>query len=134
MGMTRIASVLAMAALLSVGCKTTEAPDFIELHRSEGWRVAVHPQEFSSVRVSADIWADYKSYVASLSPEERREAFETRTRLLEDGTGRHAIEIGIPVSAGVSGVFWWDHVLVYDTNNKRIETLKYKRGRADWWI
>lgn len=131
--MTRIASILAMAALLSVGCSTTRAPGFIERHPSEGWRVALPPQEFSSVHVNADIVADYESYLASLSPEERREAFETRMRLLEDGTGRHAIEISIPVS-GLWGGFWWDHVLVYDVNNKRIETLKYERGRADWWI
>ena len=128
MGMTRIASVLAMTVLLSVGCDTTHAP-FLERHRSEGWRVALHTQEFSSVHVNADIVADYESYIASLSPEERREAFETRMRLLEDETGRHAVEISIPV-AGFWSAIWWEHVLVYDTNNKRIETLKYRSGRS----
>lgn len=130
-GMTRIASVLAIAALLSVGCSTAQAPGFIERHPSEGWRVALHPQEFSSVHVNADIVADYKSYIASLPPP--RSQAESRMRLLEDGTGRLAIEFSIPV-AGFWSAIWWDHVLVYDTNNKRIETLKYRRGRADWWI
>lgn len=121
-------SMCAMAALLWVGCDTTHAP-FMERHRGEGWRVALNPQEFSSTRLHAAVVADYKSYIASLSPEEQREAFETRMRLLEDGAGRQAVEISIPV-AGLWSAIWWEHVLVYDTSHKRIETLKYESGRS----
>ena len=117
-----------MAALLWVGCDTTHDP-FMERHRAEGWRVALNPQEFKSNRVPTAIVADYKSYIASLSPEEQREASEKRMWLLEDGAGGQAIEISIPLPGLVSAV-WWDHIFVYDSNNKRIKTLKYKSGHS----
>lgn len=117
-----------MATLLWVGCDTTHAP-FMERHRGEGWRVALNPQEFSSNRVHTAIVADYKNYIATLSPEEQREAFETRMRLLEDRAGGQAIEISIPV-AGFWSAIWWEHTLVYDPSHKRLKTLKYKSGRS----
>jgi hypothetical protein len=117
-----------VAALLWVGCDTTHDP-FIERHGSEGWRVRIDPQHFSPTLLNQAMVADYKSYIASLSPEEQREASQTRTRLLEDGTGKQAVVIGIPL-AGFWSSIWWDHILIYDTNNTRIGTLKYKSGRS----
>ena len=120
--------VIAVAALLWVGCDTTHAP-FIERHGAEGWRVRLGPQHFSPALLNQALVPDYKSYIASLSAEEQREAFPTRTRLLEDGTGKQAIEMSIPVPGFWSSI-WWDHILVYDTNNTRIRTLKYRSGRS----
>jgi len=126
MSITRFLSVLAMAALLSVGCDTTHSP-FLERHTSEGWRVSLDYQHFSPNRLDSAITDDYRSYIKNLSREERLNAFENNIRLLEDGTGKHAIEISIPL-AGFWSAVWWEHTLVYDTNNKRIKTMKYRSG------
>jgi ligand-binding SRPBCC domain-containing protein len=42
----------------------------------------------------------------------------------ENSAGQHAVKIETPVN----GVYW-EHVLIYDQNNKRIKTLKYFGGR-----
>ncbi len=41
----------------------------------------------------------------------------------EDGTGQHAVKITISVNHAV-----WEHILIYDKDNKRIKTIKYRSG------
>jgi len=136
MSITPFVSVCAMAALLSVGCNTVHSP-FIERHTSEGWRVCgLSPSDphywtdpHFGWNLDKAITEDYRSYIQNLSREERLNAYDSNIRLLEDGTGKHAITISIPLSGWWASV-WWEHVLVYDTNNMRIKTLKYKSGHS----
>jgi hypothetical protein len=64
---------------------------------------------------------DYQDYIQKLSPEERNSA--GYTQYFEDGTGQHAIKI----TRGINGTVW-EHVLIYDKNDKRIKTIKYTSG------
>ncbi len=44
---------------------------------------------------------------------------------LEDGKGQHAVDIEM---SGKGGIFksLWRHILIYDKDNHRIKTIKYK--------
>ncbi|HEY3762404.1 MAG TPA: hypothetical protein VGN23_11720 [Verrucomicrobiae bacterium] len=66
---------------------------------------------------------DYKSYIQTLSPEERK--FATVDEFLEDGKGESAVSITV----GLNDTNW-RHVLIYDKNNKRIKTIKYVSGHS----
>jgi hypothetical protein len=66
---------------------------------------------------------DYKDYIQTLSPEEKKYLGPSPVSFFEDGTGQHAVEIII----GINGR-WWRHVLIYDKDNKRIKTIKYATG------
>ncbi|HXE41952.1 MAG TPA: hypothetical protein VN516_02920 [Candidatus Baltobacteraceae bacterium] len=68
------------------------------------------------------ILADYQDYIQKLPPEEKK--FVGTTHTFEDGTGQHAVRIEI----GLNGT-WWEHVLIYDKDNKRIKLIKYTNGR-----
>src|SRR5213594_1870683 len=72
---------------------------------------------------------DYQDYIQKLPPKERVDVHERDIRFFEDFTGRHAVKILI-ILEGFWSDIWWDHVLIYDKNNKRIKTIKYKSGRS----
>jgi hypothetical protein len=65
---------------------------------------------------------DYKSYIQTLSPEEKKRL--GTIFFYEDEAGQHAVEITI----GLNGT-WWRHILIYDKDNKRIKTIKSSTGR-----
>jgi hypothetical protein len=69
---------------------------------------------------------DYTNYVRTLSPEEQTQA--DLFFFYEDGFGQHAIKIEI----GINGKEW-EHLLIYDKDNKRIKTIKYVAGRYSQW-
>jgi hypothetical protein len=64
---------------------------------------------------------DYQGYIKKLPPDEMKLAYVNH--VFEDGTGQHAVQIEIPLNGK-----WWEHVLFYDKNNKRIKTVKYSSG------
>lgn len=66
---------------------------------------------------------DYLDYVQKLPPEEREYVKDYDVRFFEDGTGRHAVKISIPLNE-----VWWQHVIIYDQNNQRIKIIKRKGG------
>ena len=66
---------------------------------------------------------DYKAYIQTLSPEEKKYLGPSPISYFEDGTGQHAVQIEI----GLNGTTW-EHVLIYDKDNKRIRTIKYASG------
>ena len=66
---------------------------------------------------------DYNDYIQTLSPEEKKYIGPYPATFFKDGTGQHAVKIEI----GLNGV-WWEHVLIYDKNGKRVRTIKYASG------
>jgi len=79
---------------------------------------------FSSLNIlnsNTAITDDYKNYIQTLSPDERKSAGPIL--YFEDESGQHAVEIMI----GLNGTVW-EHVLIYDKDNKRIKTIKYSNG------
>jgi hypothetical protein len=61
---------------------------------------------------------DYQDYIQKLPPEERK--YVGGTNFFKDGTGQHAVEIEVDLNGTA-----WNHVLIYDKNNKRIKVIKY---------
>jgi len=64
------------------------------------------------------ITADYKDYIQTLSPEEKK--YIGGTDFFKDDTGQHVVRIEVDLN----GTAWY-HALFYDTNNKRIKVIKY---------
>jgi hypothetical protein len=68
---------------------------------------------------------DYHAYINKLPPKEREHSYIIN--YFEDGTGRHAVSIGVSIDGLWQGTEWW-HVLIYDKENERIRVIKYKKG------
>jgi hypothetical protein len=104
--------ILLGAFLWMVGCTTPPHPDPLA-----GWRGC----DVSHLYSNNAIMDDFKSYIQTLSPDEQK--FAGPMFYYENGTGQHAVRIEI----GINGT-WWEHVLIYDKNDKRIKTMKYSSG------
>jgi hypothetical protein len=104
--------VLALCAMIFSGCSCSAPkpmPDPL---------AGFHVSSFDPNKAITD---DYKNYIQKLSPEEQKRAGPIF--YYEDGTGQHAVLIKI----GINGTVW-EHVLIYDKNDKRIKTIKYASG------
>src|SRR5258706_13856376 len=79
-------------------------------------------------KVDRAIRDDYQDYIQKLPVEERSHAGEIL--FFEDGTGRNAVSISIPLNGN-----WWEHVLIYDENNRRVQAIKRFSGHYGdrWW-
>jgi hypothetical protein len=99
--------VLAAMFLLGFGCNTSKPT----LDPLAGFHAA-------SKNPDQVIVNDYQSYIQKLSPEDRKYARVSGYN--EDGTGQHAAVIEIDLNGTA-----WNHVLIYDKDNKRIKVVKY---------
>jgi hypothetical protein len=61
---------------------------------------------------------DYQDYIQKLSPDDKK--YNGGVNFFEDGTGQHAVVIEIDLKPNA-----WNHVLIYDKDNKRINAIKY---------
>jgi hypothetical protein len=107
--------VLALSAVVVFGCRCTTlkpTPDPLA-----GW------SHYFNAKLDSAIINDYQDYIKTLPSEERKLVDENSVEPLENGTGCHAVKIEIPIDGT-----YWEHVLIYDLNNKRIKNLKYKGG------
>ena len=108
--------ILALCAtvIFSCRCSTSKpSPDPLA-----GWQKAYKEEPNEA------IVKDCQDYIQKLSPEERKYLGPSPISYFEDGIGQHAIKIEI----GINGKEW-EHILIYDKDNKRIKTIKYLRGR-----
>ena len=110
---TKYSLILVAALVFNAGCLArSEHPSLLE-----GF-------DFSSLKnlhANKTIMDDYQDYISKLPPEERKRA--NPIFYFEDGTGNHAVSITI----GLKGTVW-QHVLIYDKDNRRIKTVKYRSG------
>jgi hypothetical protein len=102
--------------LCGFGCSSSKpTPDPLA-----AWKVLLsHDYE----KLDKAITVDYRDYIQKLPPGERYYVTESEIWFLEDGNGQHAVRIEIPLNGT-----WWEHVLIYDKDNKRIKTIKYSNG------
>jgi hypothetical protein len=100
------------AALICVcGCSTSKpTPDPLV-----GWQM-----DFAS-KLDPVIDEDCQNYIQKLPQEEK--SHSRMSGYFKDGTGQHAVQIEIALDGT-----WWEHVLIYDKNNKRVKTIKYVNG------
>ncbi len=115
MNPARLAFCILLAALgWIVGCvPLMHHPDPLE-----GWHF------YDDERLDKTIKDDYQDYIQKLPPETKYYVRGFNIHVFEDGTGRRAVKISIPLN----GV-WWEHVLIYDKDNKRVKVTKYASGR-----
>jgi len=99
--------------LLGFGCNTSKpTPDPLA-----SWRLDINHDP------DPVITKDYQDYIQKLSPEEKGNALPI-VKYFKDGAGQHAIQITIGLGTD------WEHVLIYDKDNKRIKTIKYVSGHS----
>jgi len=109
---------LTLCAMILSGCSCSapkRVPDPL---------AAFHVSDVKNLDSNKAITDDYKAYIQTLSPEEKQRLGPYPASFFEDGTGQHAVLIRI----GINGTEW-EHVLIYDKNDKRIKTIKYASGR-----
>jgi len=112
MSITRFILYLTVSFLVAGCAKSKLKPDPLE-----GFHVAALYTPDSHKTITDD----YKGYIQTLSPDERKNAGPIE--FYEDGTGQHAVLIMI----GINGTVW-RHILIYDKDSKRIKTIKYASG------
>lgn len=96
------------------------------LPTSEGWTII----ESSDLHeLSIKIRDDYKSYIQSLPRLERNQITESSAWLFKNVNGGHAIQFKI-VKEGFWSSIVWDYVLIYDSTDKRVKTVKFRSGRS----
>jgi hypothetical protein len=105
--------VLLAASVLAIGCASKTASDPL---------TGFYPDALYSPDSHQAITDDYKNYLQTLSPEERK--YAGLILFYKDGTGQHAVQIRI----GLNGTSW-EHILIYDKDDKRIKATKYVSGR-----
>lgn len=76
-----------------------------------------------SEKLDVAIKRDYQNYIQSLPAGEKYYVIESEIWFLKDDAGQHAVRIEIPLNGT-----WWQHVLIYDKTNRRINTVKYASG------
>ena len=84
-----------------------------------------HPDVFFTPDTNKAITNDYKDYIQKqkLSPEKGE--YVAYIEYFSDGTGQHAVRIAISL-----GKTDWEHVLIYDKDDKRTATIKYISGHS----
>jgi hypothetical protein len=78
-----------------------------------------NPKYHSQVIIS-----DYNSYIQSLPENVRSQVDETAIVFLENQSGQHAVKIEIPINGAR-----YEHLLIYDQNNVRTNTVVFVSGR-----
>ena len=106
--------VLLTAFVCAVGC-ATRTPDPLA-----GWKVLMSRD---SEKVNQAIKDDCRNYIQKLPPEENKYVRDSNIWFLEDGIGQHAVRITIFLN-GTN----WEHVLIYNRDNKRVKVIKYISG------
>lgn len=84
----------------------------------QGWK------HYFNAKLDKAVIDDYRDYIQKLPPEERKFVSDTSVEPLENDAGGHAVKIEIPLNGT-----YWEHLLIYEKENKRIKTLKYKSGQ-----
>src|SRR6185369_5298444 len=98
---------LLAVCLWMVGCTTPKHfPDPLA-----GWKFCYGDNPARSNKAIED---DYQDYIKKLAPE-KRSFISQVVEMYEDGTGQHAVKF----RRGINGT-WWEHILIYDKENKRI--------------
>jgi hypothetical protein len=104
--------VLVAIIFLAAGCITRS----LDPNPLVGWneRPSQDPE-----KVDSAIRNDYQDYIQKLPAGERDHVLGSNINFLQDGTGRHAVRLSIPLSGR-----WWQHILIYDQRNRRVQTVK----------
>ena len=102
--------ILISTFILGFGCNTSKpTPDPLA-----GWKMDFHEQPSQAIE------KDYHDYIQKLPPKQKGPAGSVH--FFEDGTGRHAVSIEVFENNDNAS---WQHVLIYDKEDKRINVIRY---------
>jgi hypothetical protein len=119
-----LAFFLLLALLvLAGGCATTGRDTL------EGWKDLGSAYVLKGCPFGQTIKDDYQSFNQRLSPYERRSVDDIWIEFYEGTDRRRAVKI-TTLGKGIIGEIWWNHILIYDSDNKRIKMIRYKSGRS----
>jgi hypothetical protein len=120
------ASICALVVVTCLsGCEMFENHTNPLADPKAGWKRSDLSKVFKGTEPDAAITKDYEDYLHNLPPDPGRSVLiDPQDFLYEDGTGRHAVKITI----GNHTV--WEHVLIYDQNDKRINVIIYISGHV----
>jgi hypothetical protein len=107
--------ILAITSAFGFGCATSQ-------HRPDPL-AGFHASSLVNLDSNKAITDDYNNYIQTLSSEEKKYLGPSPVSFFEDGTGQHAVRIKL----GLNGTVW-EHVLIYNKDNRRIKTVKYQSG------
>ena len=110
-----IGLIFALCAMVISGCSCSAPkpmPDPLA-----GWQKAYKEEPNEAIT------KDYKNYIQTLSPEEKK--YPGPIEYFKDQTGQHAVRIEVDIG----GKDAWYHILFYDKENKRTKVIKYFYGR-----
>ena len=108
--------VLALSTVTIFGCRCSTA----KTDPLAGWTYLLHT---GHSHFDKTVVKDYWDYIHNLSPDESRLVDGDSINEYEDSSGNHAVKIEIPVNGT-----WWEHVIIYDRNNKLINNIKKATG------
>lgn len=107
--------VLSVALLGNAGCATS-TPNPLA-----GWVFCTGKEEANLI---AELGDDYHNYIQKLSPQERNHVHDYDIRFFKNESGQHAVKIEVALHGA-----YYEHVLFYNRDNKRIKVIIYSGGR-----
>lgn len=118
MNRQEITFVLLLASVFYVlGCvEPKPAPDPLA-----GWKYVSYARPS---HIPQEVVDDYWNYIHKLPPNESKLVDKYSISEFESSGGEHAVRIEVPLRGT-----YWEHILIYDKQNKRIKEIKYIGGR-----
>lgn len=113
--------ILLAGFLLTVGCAIHKHSDPLA-----DWKISLSRD---SDKLDQAIKEDCWDYIHKLPREQQGGLTKYDIWFYENSTGQHAVKFTVSTKGFIGDVLW-DHLLVYDANNKRIKAMKYKSGRS----
>jgi hypothetical protein len=102
--------IMALLAVSFFGCRRAD-PKPTLTDPLAGWQIDFKQPD-------AIVEKDCQDYMQKLPPEERK--YANWGYYYKDATGQHAVVIEVDLKPNA-----WNHVLIYDKDNKRIKVIKY---------
>jgi hypothetical protein len=107
--------ILALCVMGFFGCSCSAPKPTLD--PLAGWNVDLGHQPDQAIT------KDYRGYIQTLPAKEKYYVQDYNIWFLKNEAGQHAVSIKIPLDGT-----WWNHVLIYDKDDKRIKTIKYASG------
>ena len=108
---------------LAAGCATGSSRDPLE-----GWKDLCTADMVKGCPFGQTIKDDYQNYIQKLPLFERSSVRDSNIQFYEGLGGQRAVRI-TTYGKGFIGGIWWEHILIYNSSDKRTKAIKHKVGR-----
>jgi hypothetical protein len=118
-----ISSVLALCAMVVFGYVHSMSDPLA------GWKDLGSANVLKGCPFGQKIKDDYENYIPTLPEYERNSVDDNAIHFYQGTDGRRAVKI-TAFGKGFITHIWWEYILIYDSNDKRIKAIKHKNGRS----